>query len=93
MRYANGCLYVSNRETYPALNKAMQKGEVHIHPHMTAPLEPLLQPLIANVRGTAARRLEPTLGAEFRCCLVSKSTCYCHWRPLHMASSAWPITD
>ena len=27
-------IYVSNRETYPALTKALQKGGVHIHPHM-----------------------------------------------------------
>ena len=30
-------IYVSNRETYPALTKALQKGGVHIRPHMTAP--------------------------------------------------------
>ena len=30
-------IYVSNRETYPALNKALQKGGVHIRPHMTVP--------------------------------------------------------
>ena len=30
-------IYVSNRETYPALTKALQKGGVHIHPHMTVP--------------------------------------------------------
>ena len=27
--------YVSNRETYPALTKALQKGGVHIRPQMT----------------------------------------------------------
>jgi len=27
-------IYVSNRETYPALTKALQKGGVHIHPYM-----------------------------------------------------------
>ena len=31
-------VYVSNRETNPALTKALQKGGVHIRPHMTAPL-------------------------------------------------------
>ena len=30
-------IYVSNRETYPALNKALQKGGVHIRPHMIVP--------------------------------------------------------
>jgi len=32
-------IYVSNRETYSALNKALQKGGVHIRPHMTVPFD------------------------------------------------------
>jgi hypothetical protein len=27
-------IYVSNRETYPALTRALQKGGVHTRPHM-----------------------------------------------------------
>ena len=30
-------IYVSNRETYPALTKALQNGGVHIRPHMIVP--------------------------------------------------------
>jgi transposase len=39
-------LYVSNRETNPALTKALQKGGVYIHPHRTK------LPLVFSEKGT-----------------------------------------
>jgi len=51
-------IYVSNREAYPALTKVLQKGGVHIRPHMA------LSRLNAGLKNKSVNGIKPDIFAK-----------------------------